>query len=223
MVGKFHIILCVLVAAAFTGRVQAKSSEPGATPEPSGVNRPKELKRSHAILGSTTDSASPDSGERKPPEKSSLHGFWKRNGGAIPGSSEFDNVRQAVNALTPEQRKQFRENLLHWMNLPPEQKRSLSDRENFRKKRITEATNNAYEVSGLQLNPEQRAQFDKRYSEERRKIEEQLRKEAEEKRQPRVAEAIEKLRVEFSATSEKAAPVAPAAQPPTQVPTPGGP
>src|SRR5947209_4764551 len=33
-------------------------------------------------------------------------------------NQELENVRKALEALTPEQRQQFRENLIKWMNLP---------------------------------------------------------------------------------------------------------
>ena len=46
---------------------------------------------------------------------------------------------------------------------------------------------------------ERRAQFTKRYAEERRKLEEQLRKELEEKRQPLLKELVARLKGEFSA------------------------
>ena len=53
--------------------------------------------------------------------------------------------------------------------------------------------------TGLTLEGERRAQFTKRYAEERRKLEEQLRKELEEKRQPLLKELVARLKGEFSA------------------------
>ena len=58
--------------------------------------------------------------------------------------------------------------------------------------------NEAYQKSGLQLNDEQRAQFRKRYLQERRRLEEQLVHDIQEKRQAGNAAIIEILKKEFS-------------------------
>jgi hypothetical protein len=121
-------------------------------------------------------------------------------------SPEFENVRRALDALTPEQRKRFQENFQRWANLPPEEKKALRDREAVRKKFMQQEVEVVLRESGLQLEGERREQFFKRYALERRKIEEQLRKETSEKRKPLVRELIERLRSEFAAP----APVAPA-------------
>ena len=44
-----------------------------------------------------------------------------------PPSPEFENVLKALEALSPEQRKRFRENFLRWSNLPPNEKRALRE------------------------------------------------------------------------------------------------
>jgi hypothetical protein len=121
-------------------------------------------------------------------------------------SPEFENVRRALDALTPEQRKRFQENIVRWANLPPEEKKVLRDREEVRKRVMQQEVEAAMANSGLQLEGERRAEFIKRYGEERRKIEEQLRKETNEKRKPLVHEMINRLKTEFSA-----APAVPAA------------
>jgi len=58
--------------------------------------------------------------------------------------------------------------------------------------------NLALAESGLDLSGERRAFFAKRYGEERRKVEEQLRKEMEEKRRPLIKEIVARLKEEFS-------------------------
>jgi Spy/CpxP family protein refolding chaperone len=113
-------------------------------------------------------------------------------------SPEFENVHKALEALTPEQRERFQKNLWRWSNLTPEQKKALRDREELRRKRREEDVQRAIQQSGLTLEGEQRARFEKRYSEERRKIEEQLRREMEEKRKPLIDELVGKLKQEFS-------------------------
>jgi hypothetical protein len=139
-------------------------------------------------------------------------GQGKRRGAMSP---EFENVRKALEALTPEQRKRFQENFVRWSNMPPETKKALRDREEFRRKKMAEDIEAAVRESGLTLDKERREQFAKRYAQERRKIEEQLRREADEKRRPLVKEIVAKLKAEFSepaaAPAENPAPEPPAA------------
>ena len=69
----------------------------------------------------------------------------------------------------------------------------------MRRKKIAEEIERAIGESGLNLDGDRRALFAKRYGEERRKVEEQLRKELEEKRQPLVKDIVARLKAEFSA------------------------
>jgi hypothetical protein len=121
----------------------------------------------------------------------------------------FDDVRKALEALTPSQRKRFQENLIRWSMLSPEEKKALRDREELRKTLVAQEVDTAIKESGLDLDPARREQFAKRYSEERRKIEEQLRKEAAEKRRPLVKEMVAHLKEEFATPSPVAAPTQP--------------
>lgn len=131
----------------------------------------------------------------------------KKNPGGTPGSHraspapmspEFDEVRRSIEALTPEQRVRLEENLRRWLNFPPERKHDLRVRAEERKKQAANDIENAVKEAGLEFDKEQRQQFAKRYSEERRKIEEQLRAEIEQKRKPLVKEMLGRLKEEFS-------------------------
>jgi 16S rRNA C967 or C1407 C5-methylase (RsmB/RsmF family) len=115
---------------------------------------------------------------------------------------EFGNVRRALDALTPEQRQRFIENLKRWANLPPEEKKALADREGMHRRWMAENIDRAISETGLKLEGERRALFAKRYCEERRKVEQQLRKELEEKRQPLIKDILARLKTEFSVSSE---------------------
>ena len=115
-----------------------------------------------------------------------------------PKGPAYENVRKALEALTPDQRKKFQENFWRWANLSPEEKKALRDREDIRKKAIETETDAAIQQSGLTLEGERREQFVKRYSEGRRAIEEQLRKEMAEKRKPLVHDLINRLSSEFA-------------------------
>ncbi len=59
----------------------------------------------------------------EPPATPKIHGSpeGKRRGSrAAANSPEFDNVRKAIEALTPEQQKRFQENFVRRMNLAHE-------------------------------------------------------------------------------------------------------
>lgn len=122
-----------------------------------------------------------------------------RRPGAGPLGQEFGNARRALEALTPEQRQRFVENLKRWSNLPPEEKKSLADRDGFRRKKMTEEIDTAISETGLTLEGDRRATFAKRYAEERRKVEDQLRRELEEKRKPLLKDLLARLKAEFLA------------------------
>ncbi len=138
-------------------------------------------------------------GEPGRPEKP-----WQNGNRPSPGpfagdkSPQMENVRKALEALGPEQRRRFAENLLRWSNLSPEEKKVLREGEELRKKYMEAEINAAIAESGLQLDGERRAQFIRRFEEERKKIEEQLRKETMEKRKPMVRELIGRMKTEFS-------------------------
>jgi hypothetical protein len=124
---------------------------------------------------------------------------------ATKAGPEVQNVYKALEALTPEQQARFKENFVRWMNLSPDEKRAAREREETRKKKMAEETEAVLRESGLNLEPPQRAKFAKRYAEERRKLEEHLRSEMEEKRKPMVAEIVARLRTEFSGSGQVAA------------------
>jgi len=121
-------------------------------------------------------------------------------------SPELENVRKALEALNPEQREQFRQNFARWISMTAGDKQSLRDLAEIRRKHMQDEIEEAITQSGLQLDPERRQMFIKRYTEERKKIEEALRKETEEKRGPRLEEMRNRLKSEFSGP---AAPVTP--------------
>jgi len=113
-------------------------------------------------------------------------------------SPEVQGVRRAIESLSPEQRRRFGENMMRWSNLSAEEKKALRDSEVVRQKHIEQEVNLAIASSGLRLDGPRRTEFVKRYTEERRKIEEQLRFEMMEKRKPMVRELVERLKTEFA-------------------------
>ena len=89
--------------------------------------------------------------------------------------------------------------------MPAEERELFRDRELFRREKIAKEIQDAINKSGLHFNDDQREVYALRYTQERRKIEEALRKEMDQKRQSMVGEMLTRLKVEFLATPTPAA------------------
>jgi hypothetical protein len=111
--------------------------------------------------------------------------------------SRFELLRRAFDQLSPEQQEKVLLNLLRWQELSQDEREVLRQRERVQRQKQEASINEAYQKSGLQLNDEQRAMFRKRYLQERRRLEEQLAHEIQEKRQTGIAAIIETLKKEF--------------------------
>ena len=73
----------------------------------------------------------------------------------------------------------------------------MRQRENLRHEKIQRETEAALRESGLHLNPQERAQFESRYIQERRKVEQSLRQQVEAERQKELPALIQQLKKEF--------------------------
>ena len=107
------------------------------------------------------------------------------------------NVRDRWLALPPDARQNFRRNAEIWMQMSPEQRNLMRQREDLRRETMTREAESAVRDSGLQLNPQQRAQFESRYIQERRKVEQTLRQQIEAQRQKELPALIRELKKEF--------------------------
>ena len=99
--------------------------------------------------------------------------------------------------MPPDARQTFQRNAELWMQMTPEQRNLMRQRENVRRQIITRDADAAVRDSGLQLNPQERAKFESRYIQERRKVEETLRQQIETERQKEIPALIQQLRKEF--------------------------
>jgi hypothetical protein len=99
--------------------------------------------------------------------------------------------------MPPDARQNFQRNAQLWMQMSPEQRNLMRQRENARRQIITREADAAVRDSGLKLNPQERAQFESRYIQERRKVERTLRQQAEIERQKEIPALIQQLRKEF--------------------------
>jgi hypothetical protein len=126
-----------------------------------------------------------------PPRGPVGQGFGPSHGAA--GQS----IRDRWLAMPPEARQNFRRNAERWMRMSPEERNVMRQRENLRRETIKRETDAALRQSGLSLNPQERAQFESRYIQERRKVEQTLRQQIETERQKELPALIQQLKREF--------------------------
>jgi hypothetical protein len=120
-------------------------------------------------------------------------------------SAKLDDLRRSIEQLTPEQQQKVLQNLHRWLALSPDERDVLRQRQRVRQQKEEESVTEAYQKSGLRLNEEGREQFRKLYLQERRKLEEQLAKETQEKRQKGDSAIVEKLKKEFAGSPNASA------------------
>ena len=109
-----------------------------------------------------------------------------------------EQARKEFEKMTPEQRQRFWGNFKAWMDMPTDQKDRFSKMHDDRFQRARDEIQEVIKRSGLELTEEQKKQFTERYFEERKLIEERLRKEMEDRRWPLLAAMEEHLKTEFS-------------------------
>jgi hypothetical protein len=145
------------------------------------------------------------------PPPSQLHG---PPSGQPHGPSSGQSVRERWLAMPPDARQNFQRNAELWMRMTPEQRNLMRQRENMRRQIITREADAAVRDSGLQLNPQERAKFESRYVQERRRVEQSLRQQIEAERQKEIPALIQQLKKEFQIDQPGKSPIAkPAASP----------
>ena len=130
-------------------------------------------------------------------------------------------ARERWRQMSPEDRMRLQSNAERWLRLPPEEQRVLRDREMMRRQRIQREADAALKQSGLQLEAEKREAYQRRYLQERRRVEQQLRQDMEDRRQKELGPVLERLNREFqepqrTGTTSPAATSAPTAQSPNK-------
>ena len=129
------------------------------------------------------------------------------------GAPSGQSVRERWLAMPPEARQNFQRNAQLWMQMSPEQRNLMRQRETMRRQIITREADAAVRDSGLQLNSQERARFESRYIQERRKVEQSLRQQIETERQKEIPALIQQLRKEFQIDQPSKSPAKPAASP----------
>jgi hypothetical protein len=116
-------------------------------------------------------------------------------------------VKERWLAMPADARQNFQRNAQLWMQMTPEQRNVMRQRETVRRQVMTRDADTAVRDSGLQLNPQERARFESRYIQERRKVEQSLRQQIETERQKEIPALIQQLRKEFQLDEPGKSPV----------------
>jgi hypothetical protein len=112
-----------------------------------------------------------------------------------------ERAMRELQKLSPEKRADLWRAVWSVLNLPPEKRQMLLGWEDDRRKMAREEIERAISDNGLQLDEERKKAFATRYFEERRTIEETLRKESEEKRRQLVGAMRARLKQEFGSAA----------------------
>src|SRR5438093_10777815 len=152
-------------------------------------------------LSCATEQAQPQgnrpAGRAARPTVSAPHGPPAGQGMGPAHGPQGQSIRERWMALPAEARQNFRRNAERWMRMSPEERNVMRQRENLRRQTIKRETEEALRDSGLRLNPQERAQFESRYMQERRKVEQALRQQIEAERQKELPLLIQQLTKEI--------------------------
>ena len=185
---KLAVALSVFALSCATAQAQPQQHRSGP------VGRPPPMAAPHRPSQMAAPHGPPSSQPQRPPSGQSVREHWL--------------------AMPPDARQNFQRNAQLWMQMTPEQRNLMRQRENTRQQIMTRDADAAVRDSGLQLNPQQRAQFESRYIQERRKVEQSLRQQIETERQKEIPALIQQLRKEFQIDEPGKSPVTkPAASP----------
>jgi hypothetical protein len=99
--------------------------------------------------------------------------------------------------MSPEERTVFRRNAERWMQMGPDERNLMRQREQMRQQRLRMEADAALRDAGLRLDQQRRELFEQRYLQERRKIERQLSQETEAKRKQQLPALNDRLKKEF--------------------------
>jgi hypothetical protein len=114
------------------------------------------------------------------------------------------SARARLYQLSPEERQTFKRNAERWLQMNPEQRNILREREKVRRQQMKNEAEAALRDSGIRVDPNARDQFESRYFQERKRIEHNLRQEVEAKRQQQLNELNERLKHEFQSPGTNA-------------------
>jgi len=136
---------------------------------------------------------------RPPDEDRAGSGFprqeEKRPGHPRFGGADFmpEEVRKRIESLPPEEREKFRRNFDAWRQLQPEERDNLRKKEREHMEKAKQEMEALISESGLQLTENQRKNLKRRYIDERREMERELRELLQKERDRRLPGLRQKL------------------------------
>jgi hypothetical protein len=130
-----------------------------------------------------------------------MHKFWERFGNDPDGMK--NRLAEEIERLTPEQRKELFRAVWAVLRMPPEKKKEVIGEDEGRRKRVKEEVERAIQESGIEVDEARKRELFMRYFAERRSIEQQLRREMDERRRILMKDATEKLKQEFGKKAEE--------------------
>jgi hypothetical protein len=113
--------------------------------------------------------------------------------------------------FAPVDRQKFQQNARRWLQMSPDERQFLRHRSEIRRQRIQREADMALSQSGLRLDQQKRELFQNRYVEERRQLENGLRRDIEDKRRQQLPELLGRLKREFEPQQVPAATATPTA------------
>lgn len=112
-----------------------------------------------------------------------------------------ERAMRELQKLSPEKRADLWKAVWAVLSLPPEKRQMLLGMDEDRRKMAREEIERSIGENGLQLDEERKKAFVQRYFEERRAIEEALRRESDEKRRQLLGAMRERLKQEFGSAA----------------------
>ena len=101
---------------------------------------------------------------------------------------KFRVIRERFEHVPPEERREAMEKFRNWQKLPGDEQAHFRFMQDEREKRLRQAVDDTLRSSGLKLDDAQRQRITEIYKRERRKLEEELRAEMDQRRQERLPE-----------------------------------
>lgn len=139
--------------------------------------------------------AQPPGPPERPSRPESGKHFFPRLG--PDGDAMRERTMREIQKLSPEQRTDLWKVVWAVLNLPPDKRQMLLGMDEERRNKAREEIDRAMQENGIHLDEERKKAFIARYFEERRMLEERLRREADEKRRQLLPEMRERLKKEF--------------------------
>jgi hypothetical protein len=109
-------------------------------------------------------------------------------------------LQRFLERLPPAERESFQRNLKRWRELTPQEREALRGQAGQQRAQLLQESERALQESGLILSNDSREMFLLRFSQERRKLERELREKTEAERARRLPLINEALKQEFSAS-----------------------